>query len=121
MGVMHYLISDIPDLLVSAWIIPYALLFIGIAVYFMRFIHHLPGRTRRLFMISCAVYVFGALGFELFESHFYMNYEEDHLYIWLIHTGQELLEIFGIIIFIYALLDYLSFYYKQMLLTIGSK
>jgi hypothetical protein len=72
-------------------------------------------------IISGAVYVFGALGFELFESYFDVRYGGRNWYSLSIQTLQELLEMIGIIILIYALLDYISFQYKNILFTTGSK
>jgi hypothetical protein len=52
------------------WVIPYAGLFLAAAVFFMRFVLSLPSRTRNLFITSSFIYVFVAIGLELFEGFF---------------------------------------------------
>lgn len=90
-----------------AWVIPYTLLFLIVAVFFARFVFALPARTRNLMMAAGILFIGGALGFEYLEGHevktngFSFNY-------WLMITLEEMLEMWGVIILIYALLDYLQ-------------
>jgi uncharacterized membrane protein YqgA involved in biofilm formation len=37
-------------------------------IVYLKFIFHLPVKTRNLFIISCAVYAGSAIGFELLEG-----------------------------------------------------
>lgn len=54
-------------MLYFAWVIPYAVFAVVVAVAFVRFLGHLPSRTRLGFLVSGGLYVSGALGLELLE------------------------------------------------------
>jgi hypothetical protein len=90
-----------------AWVIP---AFFAVAIFalgYVKFLAHLVPRTRYLFLIAGAVYVGGALGVELIggalaESHGFASLR----YI-AVMTLEEVMEMMGVVIFIYALLDYL--------------
>jgi hypothetical protein len=98
-----------------SWVIPYiilALLFISI---YYNFLLDLPTQTKRLFVISGGIFVLGALGLELVEGQYY--------YIYMTHRSvtfnafvaiEEFLEMFGILIFIHALLDYLQLNVREI-------
>ncbi len=120
MVVVHYLMPGLPSMLASAWVIPYALLAIAGGIYFLKFVISLPARTRNLFIISGGMFVAGALGLEMVESYFNEKYGDVHVYSLMVFTLQELLEMVGITFFIYALLDYISSFHKQSLITVNS-
>jgi hypothetical protein len=96
-----------------AWVIPGALFVLGVGLAYLKFLAHLPPRTRWLFVIAGAVFVGGALGIEMVEGAYedfygeYMTGARAMIYA-LILTAEELMEMAGIIIFIYALLDHLQ-------------
>lgn len=78
------------------------------AFTYMRFLLHLPRRTRWLFILSGVIYVGGALGLEM-VSHAYANVHGKHNPIYGgLATVEEFMEMIGIATFLYALLDYLS-------------
>jgi len=88
------------------WILPYSIVVFSTGFFFLRFLFRLPSRTRKLFLVSGFIYVSSALGFELFEGRVSKIYEISHLYDKLLCAIEEFLEMMGVIIFIYALLDY---------------
>lgn len=97
------------------WVILYALLLIVFAVAYFRFWLDLPGRIRRLFLIAGALFVVGALGLEMFSAWYEYTFGPWEVYrfgsqIVLVFSThlEELMEMLGIIIFVYALLSYLS-------------
>lgn len=51
-----------------AWVIPYGLLVLAVAVLLVRFLRRLPGTTRRGLLLAGGLYVAGALGLELFQA-----------------------------------------------------
>lgn len=102
------LANDLAGLLHWAWVIPYFLFFLAVAVYLFRFVIALPAVTRTLFFLSAFLFVSGAIGLELLEGYFFKKYGLNHIYNQLLYCVEELLEMTGIIIFIYALLHYLS-------------
>ncbi|HEX6432988.1 MAG TPA: hypothetical protein VFZ87_02040 [Gemmatimonadales bacterium] len=91
-----------------AWILP-AGLGVGILILaYLRFLAHLPARTRRLLLSAGAVYVGGALGIGSISGWQAAPRGEHNLGYHLIVTLEELCEMAGVVLFIYALLDYLG-------------
>lgn len=107
-----------------AWVIPGAIFGFICLLVFLRFVIALPAKTRRLFLIAGTVYVGGALGMELVGGYYayfnlpYFHFYKDITYA-IITTIEETLEMLGIIIFIYALLDYIASYLKGVSLRIN--
>ncbi len=85
--------------------VPLVLIFL--LVYF-RFWLRLPSKTRALFAVAAALYIGGGI---LIESISANQYDADggasFLYM-AIATAEELCEMLGVVVFIYALLDYLT-------------
>lgn len=102
-----------------AWIVPAAALVILIVILFFKFWLHLEYRTRILFAIAAVGYVSGALGFEAIGGSYRNVHEEINLSYLLLTTVEESLEIFSIILFIYALLKYLGSYISQTCLRLN--
>ncbi|MEJ7840937.1 MAG: hypothetical protein WKF95_04145 [Rubrobacter sp.] len=95
-GVFHYAWSVVGLALVLAFVLAYP-----------RFIAHLPTRTRRLFIVAAGLYVGGALGMELVQGWHDGLYGVDGVTA-LITTVEEVLEMSGVVVFVYALLSYMS-------------
>jgi hypothetical protein len=100
--------NDLSGLLYWAWVIPYGLFAIFAALYFMKFVLALPPPTRKLFFEAGALYLFGALFLELAEGYFFKLYGLNHIYNRMLYFVEELCEMCGITIFIYALLNYMA-------------
>lgn len=91
-----------------AWVVPYSLLVAALGVVYLRFLWSLPSRPRFLMFSAAALFLTGALGFELIGSQ---------LFIWSGKTGgvpfrtavtlEESYEILGTMTFLYALLCYI--------------
>ena len=91
-----------------AWVIPYGLAVLAIGVLYLRFVWSLTARTRGLFIAAGSLYLAGALGFESIGGwYFSLHGEVEDLPYSLLVAAEEFLEMSGIILFIYALLDYL--------------
>jgi hypothetical protein len=91
-----------------AWVIPYGLAVLAIGVLYLRFVWSLTARTRGLFIGAGSLYLAGALGFESVGGwYFSLHGEMEDLPYSLLVATEEFLEMSGIILFIYALLDYL--------------
>ena len=94
-------------LLYYAWVIP-ATIFVGICGGLYRgFLLHLPTKTRRLFLLAALVYIGGALGVEFIKAY-YADLQGESFTFNLIVVVQETLEMIGMVLFIRALLEYLS-------------
>jgi len=92
----------------GTWVIPYLLFSFVLGLLYLRFILSLPQFTKILVIVSGSIYVGGAAGFELIEGYLHMKTGEESVIYKFFHWSQEILEMIGIILFNYALLDYLS-------------
>ena len=90
-----------------AWVIPAIVLVALIGLFYCRFLLSLPSRSRRLFILAAAVYIGGVLGMEMVGSNYYYQYGKTLTY-GIIASIEEVFEMTGIVIFIYALLDHLE-------------
>jgi hypothetical protein len=89
------------------WVVPYSILVILFAIIYIPFFLHLSNRIKVLFAAAGFVYVGGALGMELLTGAIGRVVFEGKLHF-LFGIIEELFEMGGIVIFIYALLSYLS-------------
>jgi hypothetical protein len=91
----------------SPWTIPYAFFVLAVVIYFLKFVLNLPKKTRNLIFISGFIYVTGAMGFEMLESYEEFYHGKDFI-VYAYETVEEMMEMGGIILFIYTLLSYLG-------------
>jgi hypothetical protein len=95
--------------LLYSWIFFGAAFVLIVGLAYARFLWALPFRTRAIFLLSAAVFVGGALGLEVAQSHYAANfpgYADSLRRVVLTHT-EEVMEMTGVILFIYGLLDYI--------------
>ena len=90
-----------------AWIIPYSVVLLIFTLVYLRFLFYLPKKTKYLFVTAGIIYVAGALGMEMVGGMIYEMYGRHNLYYAIEYTIEESLEMIGIVIFIYALMDYI--------------
>lgn len=90
------------------WVLPIGILVVILAISFIKFLLHLPLKVRVLFIVAGAVYVFGALGMEIIGGKYANVYGQENFTYQIFTTLEEFLEMTGIIIFINALLYYMS-------------
>ncbi len=83
--------------------VPLVILFI---LLYLRFLWNLPARYQRLFMLSGAIYVGGALIIEAISASVFSIDGESVLYL-AIATIEESCEMLGMVLFIYTLLSYM--------------
>lgn len=91
-----------------AWVIPGAVFTLGVLLAYLRFLTRLPRSITALFLVGGALFVTGALGMELVGGWYDELHGRDNLTYGLITMCEELLEMLGIIVFIYGLLLYIS-------------
>jgi hypothetical protein len=97
-----------------AWVLVGAPLALVIALLYLRFLFHLPARTRNLFVLAGALYVAGALIVDPISANWYTPDEGITLTYWAIGTVEELMEMLGVVVLIYALLSYLGAYVQEV-------
>ncbi len=104
-----------------AWVIVGAVAVIVFGLAFFRFWLHLEPRTRRLYVLACAVYVGGSIGVEMISANeWYLN-DGSTLTYSLIGTIEELMEMLGVVIFFYAQLAYLARYVGEFSVAIRDR
>jgi hypothetical protein len=90
-----------------SWVVVGSCLVVVFAVAFGRFFLRLPPMTRRLFLLAGMLFVGGSLGMEAIGGYYGGPDRQDSLpYVIAAHV-EEVLEMAGIAVFIYALLSYL--------------
>jgi len=100
--------QNLPGYLHFAWVIPAAILVIIILAFFLKFFFSLPHRTQILFIISVFVYIIGVLGMEMISANYAEINGIKNIGYNVFVTLEETLEITGMVIAIYALLDYIQ-------------
>jgi hypothetical protein len=88
-----------------AWVIPYSVLVLAFAALYFRFWWRLPTRSRIVVFLSAACYVGGALGMELVGAKLDSLYGLGSALIGVEAIVEEGLEMSGIALFVYALLE----------------
>ena len=107
--------------LTYAWVIPFSVLLLVLFLLYLRFLIALPRKTRLLFILAAIVYVGGALVFEMFAgwAHTLLGTKDSLLYLAL-GTVEELMEMVGVVVFLYALLDYIDHQLPGLRIRISS-
>ena len=91
----------------QSWVILALVILVILALYFFRFILHLPSGTRNGFLMAAFLYVGGALVLEMFAGRLEEIIGADNFERVLFYSTEETLELFGLILFIYTLMRYL--------------
>jgi hypothetical protein len=103
---------DTGGLLHFAWVIPGGTFAVIFGLVYMRFLFNLPMPIRHLFLAAGALYVSGSVGLEMIGGLVSdLHGEENLLYVTMV-TVEESLEMFGAIIFFYALIRYTGSFKK---------
>lgn len=99
---------NLPGFLRPVWVIPASL---AVAFFFhkyWRFTLALPKRSRRQFILAGLLYVSGSLVMEMIGGQYSYLYGRNNLGYALITDVEEVLEMLGVVFFIWALLFYLA-------------
>jgi hypothetical protein len=104
-----------------AWIIPAGICVALFVLGYLSFLAKLPARTRGLFLSAGALFVGGALGVEAVSGKQASLHGEQNLTYHLIITVEELFEMAGLVVFIYALLDYISRQFTKVGFHVASR
>ena len=103
-----------------SWVVPYSILLLIFVASYLKFVFSLPRQTMILFIVSGSLFVTGAIGIEIFGAKEADLYGTDTLRYSILYTIEELCEMFGIVIFCYALLRYIEEQNGQITLGIKS-
>lgn len=91
----------------NAWVIPGGAFVIVFALYLLKFFKSIPKRTVGLFFVAAGIYLAGALGIEMIGARLWTSMGSNNLLYALIANIEESFEMIGLLVFDYALLDYL--------------
>jgi len=88
------------------WVLPYAVLALGVAAFFLKFFFSLQAKYRWCFAVSAAVYVTGAIGFELLEAAHTEKHGMDSIGFGILYSIEETLEMLAVILAIWGFMGY---------------
>jgi hypothetical protein len=103
-----------------AWVIPYGLFVVVLALVYSRFLLRLPGDTRRYFLLAGLLFVTGALGVEVLGGQ-QATLQGKDLGFEILVMIEEILEMVGVLVFIHALLAYIETHLGGIRLLIGGQ
>lgn len=95
-----------------AWVIPGIILVVICLLAFLQFLTHLPTKINRLFLVAGTLFVGGGIGMEIVNGYYENFYSDQNLTYAFLTTIEEFFEMLGVVVFIYALLSYMSSYMR---------
>lgn len=108
-------------LLFFAWIVPYAVVVLGVGIIYVRFLIKLPRRTAAFMVLSGALYLGGALGVEMLSGWYFKSHGEHFdLGYYLLSALEEAFETMGTVLFVWTLLDYIETTFGSLRLEMGN-
>jgi len=91
----------------NAWVIPGGAFVLVFALYLLKFFKSIPKKTAGLFLLAAGIYLAGALGIEMIGAKLWTTMGSNNLLYAIIANIEESSEMIGLLVFDYALLDYL--------------
>lgn len=91
-----------------AWVIPAAFFVAALAIYYLPFLRKLPRETATGMAIAGALYVTGAIGFEMIGAFFWETSGRENLFYILAATIEESIEIAALTLFFVVVSKYLE-------------
>jgi hypothetical protein len=115
-----YIDKDAGVLHLMAWVLPYAVLTLGVGAVYLRFLWNLPRRLAVFMVVSGAIYVGGAIGVELLTGWLFIKDNEQFgLGYHLAAAAEEAMEMGGIVLFIHAVTDYAEKTFGSIHIRVG--
>ncbi len=99
---------SLPPYLYYAWVLVAIPFLLVLAVTYLRFLAALPPPFARWLIASAAVYLAGAIGVEMIGSYLAVTMGMENMRYALVSTVEEGLEMMGIVMLLYALLEYVA-------------
>ena len=97
-----------------AWVIPGFAIAMIFGLSYLQFLLHLPFKTRWNVILAATLYLGGAIGMELIGGRYADVNGMENLTYSMAATVEESLEMAGVIVFIYALLHYITDNYQEI-------
>ncbi|WP_400078489.1 hypothetical protein [Winogradskyella sp. R77965] len=108
-------------ILYFAWFIPYVAVTIIIGIAYFKFVKRLPKRTLKLFILAGVLFISGAVTMEAISGMHAEKHGESTLTYALMYSFEELLEMSGAALFLYALIDYITIEFNSLKLKFKPK
>lgn len=89
------------------WLIPGAFFILAFVLFFLYFLKSLPPTYARLILFGFLVFVLGAMGVEVLGGFAYQYYDGSSIIFRMLVQLEEMLEMMGVIIIIFAIISYL--------------
>ena len=118
-GVNNFLSQQEGNFLTIGWILPAAVFVVLAGLWFAPFILGLPQRTKRLVILAASIFLTGALGLEFLDNFLITDLDVQSVPVLISNHFQDLFEMIGASIFIYALLTHIGDHLNPLRLTIG--
>ena len=100
-----------------AWFIPYIIVTAIIGIAYFKFMMRLPKHILKLFILAGVLFISGAVGMEMLGGMHSEKYGEQNLTYYIMYSIEETLEMSGAIVFLYALLRYITMSFESFLVT----
>jgi hypothetical protein len=107
-------------ILFYAWVIPYGIAILILIFVYLKFFIRLPANTRNLLVLAAVLYIVGVIVVELMGGRIDEQIGRHNATYAVYSTIEEVLEMGGIIVFIYALMGYISTSFNDLRLRISS-
>ncbi len=91
-----------------AWTVPFTYLAAALFAVYWKFLLHLPNKAKKDFLTAGAIFISGGLLVEHLADYYVEIYEMDNFGYQVLTGFEESLEMVGVILFIKALLEYIS-------------
>lgn len=111
---MHEYVGDWVEQFINAqgflyfpWVLPYMLIFTFLVFVYLPFYFRLPSKTRKEFFIAAALFLTGAVVFEVFSAREADLHGTATILYSVLYTIEEVLEMVGLIVFIDSLFSYM--------------
>ena len=107
-------------ILYFAWFIPYVAVTIIIGIAYFKFMMRLPKSILKLFILAGVLFISGAVGMEAISGMHAEVHGEETLTYALMYSFEELLEMSGALVFMYALIAYIQLKFKTLQVNFGA-
>jgi hypothetical protein len=101
------------------WVVPYGIATLLLGLAYLKFVWELPKDTRVRFVVAGVIFLGGALGVEMLGAREADLHGYETVTYCVLYSLEEMLEMLGIIIFIYALLSHLASEIGRLSLVFG--
>ncbi len=118
-GLNNFMRESEISALAIGWVVPAAVLVFCVGVAYIPFLRHLPATTRRWFVSAAVLFLGGALALEIVDNFLLDSFDVQSRVMLISNHIQDLLEMLGVSLFIYALMDYIRSHMQPLRLVMS--